>query len=236
MGDLGWLRRQVDGDDVEAAGGVARAAIRGVLLTHRNDLSLFLRRHFLDRIAKIVTRLRLHLHKYYRAGVVGDDIDLADTSSDNAFRRWRIRAFRARRRRSIRLRFPAVGVRWTWRFTQQARSAAGALNARRGIACRSLSARRSNLARRHGPLEALPRLSARPPFDLSASNLRRLESNAHAKRYLAAWRRRGGRTPLDPEERIRREPDAVRNQGRRVRRAGHLTGNINARRTSRGER
>ena len=45
--------------------------------------------------------------------------------------------------------------------------------AQRGVSRRSLSARRSNLTRRHGPLEPLSR-SPRPPFDLSASNLSRL--------------------------------------------------------------
>ena len=73
----GGTHREVDGDHVEPARGVRRAAIGGVILAHRDDLSLFLRRHFLDRIAKIATRLGLHLYKYYRACVVGDDIDLA---------------------------------------------------------------------------------------------------------------------------------------------------------------
>lgn len=49
------------------------------------DLSLFLRRHFLDRIAIIAIRLRLHFDKYYRAGVVGDDIDLAEPGSVSPF-------------------------------------------------------------------------------------------------------------------------------------------------------
>jgi len=75
--DVRGLHREIDGDDVEPARGVRRATIRGVILAHRHDLSLFLRRHFLDRIAKIAIRLGFHLYKYYRAGVGGDDVDLA---------------------------------------------------------------------------------------------------------------------------------------------------------------
>ena len=112
-GDPGRRGRQVDGDHVKAARGVRRTAIRRVILAHRNDLSLFLRRHFVDGIAETAIGLRLHLHKYYRARIVWRRYRSPRSGCGNSLRRWHIRASPARRTPSIHLRLQAVAVRWS---------------------------------------------------------------------------------------------------------------------------
>src|SRR5688572_21499432 len=77
--------RGVHGDDVEAARRVVEAMRGDVLFGHRGQASLFLLRHGLDWIAESAIGLGLHFDKYYRAAVVGDDIDLAEPRAITPF-------------------------------------------------------------------------------------------------------------------------------------------------------
>ena len=59
--------------------------IGDVLFGHRDQASLFLLRHGLDGIAESAIGLGLHFDKYYRAAVVGDDVDLAEPRAITPF-------------------------------------------------------------------------------------------------------------------------------------------------------
>ena len=71
------LDRGIHRHDVEAARGRVERVAADVLLGHGHQASLFLRGHHLGGIAKSAIGLGLHFYKYYRALVLGDEVDLA---------------------------------------------------------------------------------------------------------------------------------------------------------------